>query len=389
MAARRWGNLQWPPFATIDAGSSVTFYGQVWVEGATGTAGATPGLVGAVGFGPTGTAPDAPDGGWTWQAASFNVDTGNNDELQGTLAPPGPGVYDVAFRYQLPASFPGALYGDRSDRGRVGSDDGYQPINAGRLVVPGAGARLKVATLNLQCLTGDVAARLDAVALRFVQLGVEAIALQEVCVPGDGGVPDTAAQLATQLSARTGRPWTSRFAQTHLANNVTPEGIALVTSLPVSDQQVVDLPVGDFQRRAVLSVLASPVGLVALAATHLSFRAQDAQTRVAQTNAVITALGALSPPVPRQLVLGDFNATPTEAPLDALRTAGFVDGWAQVHPGLTGFTHTSTNPTRRIDYVWSRGPLDAVSAEVQFAMPFRGTEYVSDHLGLAVELTGR
>ncbi len=388
--ARRWANLQWPPWATVDAGSNVAAYAQIWVDGFTGSTGATPGLIGAFGFGPTGTRPDDPDAGWSWQSAAFNVDVGNNDELQGLLTPRTAGVFDVAFRARLPAAFPGDLLGDRSDRGRLGSDDGFQTENAGRLVVPGSGARLKVASLNLQCLTGDVAARLDAAAQRFAQLGTDVIGLQEVCVPaGDAGVSDTATTLAALLSTRTGRRWTSRFAQTHLANNVTPEGLGFVTALPLSELQVVDLPIGDFQRRAIIGVVGAPVGMVAIAATHFSFRAQDAQVRAAQATAIVTALGQLMPATPRQLVLGDMNAIPTEASLDALRTAGFVDAWSAVHPSLPGFTHTSTNPTRRIDYVWARGPLDAVGAETQFGAPFRGTEYVSDHLGLSVEFSGR
>ncbi|MBL8920129.1 MAG: endonuclease/exonuclease/phosphatase family protein [Myxococcaceae bacterium] len=389
-AARRWANLQWPPWATLDAGASLTMYGQVWVEGRTGSVGATPGLSGEVGFGPHGTRPDDPDAGWSWQSTTFNVDVGNNDEVQGPVTPLTPGVWDVAFRMRLPAAFAGAVFGDRSDRGRVGSDDGYQTENAGRLVVPGPGARLEVASLNLQCLTGDVAARLDAAAQRFAQLGTDVIALQEVCVPAqDAGVTDTAEMLAGLLSTRTGRRWTSRFAFTHLANNVTPEGLGLVTALPLSELQVIDLPVGDFQRRALIGVVASSVGMVAVAATHFSFRTQDAQVRVAQANAIVTALGQLMPATPRQLVLGDLNAIPTEACHDVFRMAGFVDAWNAVHPSLPGFTHTSTSPTRRIDYVWARGPLDAVAAETQFGAPFRGTEYVSDHLGLTVEFSTR
>lgn len=315
---------------------------------------------------------------------------GNNDEFQAALTPPGPGLWDVAFRARLPGAFPGSLLGDRSDRGRLGSDDGYQTEHAGRLAVPGAGARLVVASLNLQCLTGDTPARLDAAAQRFAQLGTDVIALQEACIPAaDAGTGDTAAALASLLSARTGRRFTSRFVQTHLANNVTPEGLGLVTALPVSEVQVVDLPTGDFPRKAILAVLGTPAGMVALAATHLSFRAQDVQVRVSQVNTILTALGQLSPATPRQLVVGDLNATPTEACLDALRTAGFVDAWSAVNPSLPGFTHTTTNPTRRIDYVWSRGPLDALTAETQFGAPFRGTEYVSDHLGLTAGLSTR
>jgi hypothetical protein len=41
-----WGNLQWPTGTTFDAGSnSENIYGQVWVEGVTGSADASSGVV--------------------------------------------------------------------------------------------------------------------------------------------------------------------------------------------------------------------------------------------------------------------------------------------------------------------------------------------------------
>jgi len=374
-----------------DAGAPTTFYGQAWVEGRTGSAGLTAGLTAEVGFGPNGTRPDDADAGWSWTSAAFNADVGNNDEFQGAITPSTPGIWDVAFRYGLPAAFSGTLIGDRSDRGRAGSDDGYQVENAGRLVVPSASGRLKLATLNLQCLTGDVPARLDAAAQRFSQLGTDFVALQEVCVDAtfDAGAADSASRLAAMLTTRTGRRFVSGFAQTHLANNATPEGIGFVTALPVSQVETVDLPLGDFQRKVMIEVVATPMGMVAIGVTHFSFRAQDAQLRVAQANAASAALNAVAPATSRQVLLGDLNATPAEASLDALRTAGFTDAWAATQPGLSGFTHTSTNPTRRIDYAWLRGPLEPVSAALEFTSPFRGSEYVSDHLGLSVELSGR
>ncbi len=75
-----WANLQWPP--TLSATTSATgqtdnVYGQIWIDGVTGIAGATPGLLAQVGYGDT---TNTGDGSWQWFAMTFNGDSGNNDE---------------------------------------------------------------------------------------------------------------------------------------------------------------------------------------------------------------------------------------------------------------------------------------------------------------------
>jgi hypothetical protein len=96
-----WANLQWPPSMThvISAVDRTdTAYGQVWIDGATSQAGATPGLLAQLGFGPAGSDPAGnPD--WTWTDAVFNVDAGNNDEFKASMLPEAVGTYDCLFRY--------------------------------------------------------------------------------------------------------------------------------------------------------------------------------------------------------------------------------------------------------------------------------------------------
>ncbi|MEJ2748127.1 MAG: Ig-like domain-containing protein, partial [Anaerolineae bacterium] len=94
-----WANLQWPP--SIDHTiSAITrtgeIYGQIYIDGVTSTPGATPGLLAQVGFGSVGS---TPDDNWTWEAMTFNVDSGNNDEFMGTLLPDTLGTYCYTTRY--------------------------------------------------------------------------------------------------------------------------------------------------------------------------------------------------------------------------------------------------------------------------------------------------
>ncbi|MBU1746228.1 MAG: Ig-like domain-containing protein [Chloroflexi bacterium] len=107
-----WANLQWPYEITHTIGLTPTenIYGQVWIDGVTGQAGATPGLLAQVGYGPTGYAPNT----WTeWVDAAFNGDAGNNDEFKGQLLPEETGEFYYVYRYSTTAGRDWA-YADRS-----------------------------------------------------------------------------------------------------------------------------------------------------------------------------------------------------------------------------------------------------------------------------------
>lgn len=123
-----WGNLQWPPATTTEAGTPTGWiYGQVWDQGVTDQPGQAPNMIAQLGYGPDGTDPDG-NPAWTWVTASYNLDVGNNDEYMAQLTVPTPGTYDYAYRY----SRNGAqwIYGDQD-----GSNNGYDVANAGDLVV--------------------------------------------------------------------------------------------------------------------------------------------------------------------------------------------------------------------------------------------------------------
>ena len=139
-SAVEYCHLQWPCAQTAKEGDEVDLYTWVYAKGVTEAKGAGPGLVVELGWGADGSTPDET---WTWQAASFNVDKGSNDEWTSRLAVPSAGAYDYAFRAYLPdAENPGYLMCDIGDDGEggcgtgsVGSNDGYQPANAGQLTV--------------------------------------------------------------------------------------------------------------------------------------------------------------------------------------------------------------------------------------------------------------
>jgi hypothetical protein len=74
---------------------------QVYVDTVTNGAGAGLNVVAELGYGPQGEAP-ATSNRWTWGAANFRGDIGNNDEYEATLPNPGVvGDYTFAYRFRV------------------------------------------------------------------------------------------------------------------------------------------------------------------------------------------------------------------------------------------------------------------------------------------------
>lgn len=94
-----WGNLQFPMSIAGSSCSGLLVFGQVWKAGVTDAPGQGAGITAQLGFGPVSS---VPDNTWTWVAAVYNVDVGNNDEY---MAPMtfflAPGTYDFTYRYQF------------------------------------------------------------------------------------------------------------------------------------------------------------------------------------------------------------------------------------------------------------------------------------------------
>lgn len=130
-----WANLQWPPEITHTVSiitPTVNIYGQVWIDGVTSQAGATPSLMAEVGYGARDSDP-ATTAGWSWVAMTFNTNAGNNDEFQGNLLPHPVGEYDYAVRYST-SNGRDWLYADLD-----GTGNGYDPDQAGKLHVVSSG----------------------------------------------------------------------------------------------------------------------------------------------------------------------------------------------------------------------------------------------------------
>jgi hypothetical protein len=95
-------NLQFPATLNFAEGGSGVVYGRVYEAGLTNTtSGQAPGITAWVGISPVGVNSN-PNTWTTWVPATFNVETGNDDEYQATIgATLVAGTYYYATRFQL------------------------------------------------------------------------------------------------------------------------------------------------------------------------------------------------------------------------------------------------------------------------------------------------
>ena len=161
VAGNSWFNLQWPPTInyTISASPTGLIYGQIWINGVTGSQNGvdpTPSLIAQVGYGADGTLPT--DVSWQWSSTSFNTNSGNNDEYMGTLHPTVAGDYDYLYRYSGDGGVTW-VYGATS--GPYYDLSGYNPADAGQLtVVASADTTAPAAPANL-AVTNETSTQID------------------------------------------------------------------------------------------------------------------------------------------------------------------------------------------------------------------------------------
>jgi endonuclease/exonuclease/phosphatase family metal-dependent hydrolase len=158
-------------------------------------------------------------------------------------------------------------------------------------------------------------------------------------------------------------------------------GVALLSAWPLSNVEVVELPRTDGAVRvATRATVEHPDGPFPVVNAHLE---TEGPVRVQQAERVREMIGGgrtgesgrsgAEPAV----VLGDFNATPDEAPIGVL-TDTLTDAWAAAGDG-PGHTYSASDPFQRIDYAFVRG------FEVAEASVFGGPDE-SDHRGVAATL---
>jgi len=93
-------NLQFPAsFSVAQNATTTAIFGRLYEAGITDPGGAAPGWIAQAGFGKLGSDPRVP-GTWSFFAASYNTQDGNNDEYSAVMTAPGTiGTYSYVFRF--------------------------------------------------------------------------------------------------------------------------------------------------------------------------------------------------------------------------------------------------------------------------------------------------
>lgn len=271
---------------------------------------------------------------------------------------------------------------------------------------------LRVVTLNFWGIEPPLDRRLALAERQLRALAPDAIGMQEVR-PLDGKQgPTTADHLAERLGLHVAHGVSLRWEKDQLRPGMDEgqEGLAILSRHPILEHRVLQLPEArPTEARILLSArLHTPAGPIWFHTTHLHYRLDDGVARERQVEALdaeIRALGreATDPP---QVLCGDFNATPDSDEMRFLRgltplggrSVYFADAWAATAEPGPGWTYDRRNvyalrsrePSRRIDYVYVRGPDrslrgEPLSARVVLDQPTDGV-WPSDHFGVLAEI---
>jgi endonuclease/exonuclease/phosphatase family metal-dependent hydrolase len=262
--------------------------------------------------------------------------------------------------------------------------------------------RLKLLTLNIWNRQGPWERRLELIRAGIAALDPDVVGLQEV-LRLEGTPPDQAEAIAAGLGYQVayGPAWAIWGGSLYLGN-------AVLSRWPIVEIRNWPLPTlhEDETRALLLALVDAPVGRIPVLCTHLSWRFHAAEERALQVRAVderareVAATRGGFPPI----LMGDFNAEPDSDEIRFLRGLTALGGrstyWADCFglagdgPGHTfarvnGYAAPLREPSRRIDYIFSRGPDrqlrgEPLTARVVLDQP-DGDVFPSDHFGVYAE----
>ena len=243
---------------------------------------------------------------------------------------------------------------------------------------------LHVATLNIRNLADRWDERLPLILADMAALQPDVLGLQEVVYVLQ---QDRLIGAAGPGRYETTRGWAGR-----------PEyGNAMLVREPLAaiDAERLDLGLtrSAIRARLILAGGASVIGVV----THLHHVSDDEAARDDQARLLIDWL-ADAPPADGTVVVGDFNAEPTEPTYARMRTAGYRSAFLEANraepdvtwpSGLVAPAIDTEGPPGCLDYIWVHGAIAVDSCRLVFDRPAVGDPglYPSDHLGLAARLT--
>jgi endonuclease/exonuclease/phosphatase family metal-dependent hydrolase len=266
--------------------------------------------------------------------------------------------------------------------------------------------RLKLLTLNIWNRQGPWERRFEVLRAELRDLDPDVVGLQEVL--SMTGQPSQAVEIAGDLGYRV------VDAPGWVVGGGLCFGNAILSRWEVLESQTFPLPGGEGTepRCAGYALIDAPCGRVPIFVTHLAWKLHEGSVRLAQARELVARVqelcpvGSGFPPI----LLGDFNAEPEADEIRYLRgltgaggrTVYFCDCFGALaadDPALgPGHTYSRRNPyalrsrepSRRIDYVFVRGPDrqlrgEPLLARVVFDQAVGGV-FASDHFGVYAEV---
>jgi endonuclease/exonuclease/phosphatase family metal-dependent hydrolase len=243
---------------------------------------------------------------------------------------------------------------------------------------------LHVATLNIRNLADRWDERLPLILADMSALQPDVLGLQEVVY-------------VLQQDRLIGAAGVGRYESTRGWAGRPEYGNALLVREPLAalDAERLDLGLtrSAIRVRLVLEGGASVIAVV----THLHHVTADEAQRDEQARLLVDWLAG-APAADGIVVVGDFNAEPSEPTYARMRAAGYRSAHAEANraepdvtwpSGLVAPAIDTDGPPGCLDYIWVRGAIAVDSCRLAFDRPAIGDPglYPSDHLGLAARLT--
>lgn len=259
----------------------------------------------------------------------------------------------------------------------------------------------RVVTLNIWNRQGPWPERLPLIQRALAALEPDIVGLQEVL--GFPGMPDQAQEIAAGLG------WNVHYVPAwHVGGGLT-FGNAILSPHPLLDTQSLSLPAPPVidTRTVAFARVDLPHGPAPVFVTHLTWQLHLGHVRCEQVRALTDHVAALAPlDGPPPVLLGDFNAEPDSDEMRFLRgltplggtSVYFADCWLAAGRTEAGHTYDRKNPyalrsrepSRRIDYIFVRGPDrhlrgEPISASLALDEPTDGV-WPSDHFAVVAEI---
>jgi endonuclease/exonuclease/phosphatase family metal-dependent hydrolase len=275
---------------------------------------------------------------------------------------------------------------------------------------------LRISTLNIWNKSGPWPERLRLIRRELESLSPDILGLQEVLRYMPEGAPlALSAQNDQATEIAEGLGFNVAYALAADYSHGLKLGNALLSRHPILEEKAIALPGAESgeTRSLLYCLLDTPDGRLPVFVTHLNWKFHHGSVRLKQVLAIADAVFELAPVNAELLpavLMGDFNAAPETDEIRFLRGQHVVDGksvyfadaWSFAGEG-PGYTYARDNdyaararePSRRIDYIFVRGPDrvfrgEPITAKLAFSTPDSPPSgervWPSDHFGLYADV---